>query len=141
MNRTLVNGFISVIIELPSKLSLCLSQRFSFSPALMKLKTIHAQPPLYLSVGDHVRPHHDVVHQPGVGLGVPGLVLGEVVGEVAADVGGDISELFTEEILLLSLSPGCRRCQRVEGGVVDVPLRRGVRGGGRGRLLAHLTDH
>ena len=92
----------------------------------MKLKTIHAQPPLYLSVGDDVGPHHDVVHQPGVGCSVPGLVLGEVVGEVAADVGGDISELFTEQIILISLSDISQRWRRlegVEGDVVDLPLR------------------
>ena len=66
----------------------------------MILITIHTQPPLYLSVGDHVGPHHDVVHQPGVRLRVPRLVLGEVVSEVAADVGGDISEIFQSRIFL-----------------------------------------
>ena len=119
----------------------------------MILITIHSQPPLYLSVGDHAGPHHDTVHQPGVRLTVPGLVLGEVVSEVAADVGCDISELFslhseltgalavcspefiTEEILLKGLSE-----VPLLGGVVDVPLRRGVRGGGRGGLLTDLTD-
>ena len=71
----------------------------------MILITIHTQPPLYLSVGDQVGPHHNVVHQAGVGLGVPGLVLGQVVGEVAADVGGNVSEIF---LTLQDLSPELR---------------------------------
>ena len=72
-------------------------------------------------------------------------MLGEVVSKVATDVGGDISEIFslqlrtdwslavrspefiTEEILLKGLSE-----VPLLGGVVDVPLRRGVRGGGWG---------
>ena len=105
----------------------------------MILRTIHSQPPLYLSVGDHAGPHHDTIHQPGVGLRVPGLVLGEVVSKVATDVGSDISEIFslqlrtnwslavrspefiTEEILLKGLSEV--PLLGVKGAVVDVPLR------------------